>query len=249
MSAVEWGAELYARNTAHHHAYDDHVLDPLDIARGLAGPRHRERSGRFLGAGRRPRVPDGSVLGIDLSAPLVGRAEETHRAVANLSFVRLGAQQLEELAPVALEGGASTGPPFDLVISTATLHWVPAADHPALYRTIRRMLRPGGRFRAEFGGSGQMADTLEVLGEESARLGGPRCPWYFPQPDEIADALVAAGLELDRGFVRLVPQLRSVPDAEALRAWLESQVLIAYRPWLAPNEYAQFCERVASRDS
>ena len=246
MSSVEWDAELYAKNTAHHRAYDDHVLDPLDIAATWRVLDIGSGAGDFS-ARAAALVPDGSVLGVDLSAALVERGSASHSGVPNLAFSSLGAQQLDDLVPVGLPGGQLSGPPFDLVISTATLHWVPGDDHPALYRSVRRLLRPGGVFRAEFGGAGEMADTRSVLDEESARLGGPRTPWYFPEPDEVAARLVEAGFELGAGFVRLVPQRRSVADAEALRSWLQSQVLIAYRPALGAHDYRLFCQRSIDR--
>ena len=244
VDGVEWDAELYAKNTAHHRAYDDHVLDPLDLRPGWQVLDIGSGAGDFS-ARLAALVPDGSVLGVDLSRALVERARASHSDVANLSFETLGAQHLDELVPSPV-GSLQSGPPFDLAISTATLHWVPGEDHPRLYRTLRQLLRPGGWFRAEFGGAGQMTDTLEVLNEESVRLGGPRTPWYFPEPVEVADRLVDAGFNLEAGFVRLVPQLRSVPDAAALRSWLESQVLIAYRPGLG-NRYEAFRRIVIER--
>jgi len=246
MTGIEWDAELYAKNTAHHRAYDDHVLDPLDVGTDWRVLDLGSGAGDFS-ARVAALVPDGSVLGLDQSAALVTRAAASHRSLANLGFVALAAQELDELSPVELSPGRRSGPPFDLVVSTATLHWVPGADHPALYRAIRRLLVAGGRFRAEFGGAGQMADTRAILDEESTRLGGPRTPWYFPEPEEVAGRLVEAGLDLGGGFVRLVPQRRAVPDVAALRSWLDSQVLIAYRPGLGDANYSRFRQRVLER--
>ena len=39
---------------------------------------------------------------------------------------------------------------YDAVFSNAVLHWV--TDHPLAARNIRRSLKAGGRFVAEFGG-------------------------------------------------------------------------------------------------
>ena len=52
---------------------------------------------------------------------------------------------------------------------------------------------------------------------------------------------------IDDGFVRLVRQRRSVPDAEAFTGWLESQVLIAYQPSLPGPSYEEFRRRGLER--
>ena len=44
---------------------------------------------------------------------------------------------------------------FDAVFSNAVLHWV--RDHDAMMNEVRRVLRRGGRFVAEFGGHGNIA--------------------------------------------------------------------------------------------
>jgi trans-aconitate methyltransferase len=243
---VEWNADLYAQNTAHHRAYDDDVLAPLQIAPDWQILDVGSGAGDFS-ARLAALVPSGTVLGVDRSAPLVARAAADHTDVANLAFATHSAEDVGSLAPLALPSGRLTGPPFDLVISTATLHWVAAADHPQVYDGVKRVLRPGGIFRAEFGGFGQIAATVSVLNEESARFGGPQNPWNFPPPEEVTDALRAAGFSLDGGFVRLVNQIRAVPDRDALRGWLESQVLIAYETGLTPEHYATFCSRAIAR--
>ena len=44
---------------------------------------------------------------------------------------------------------------FDAVFSNAALHWV--RDHDAMLNGVKRILKPGGRFVAEFGGFGNIA--------------------------------------------------------------------------------------------
>jgi SAM-dependent methyltransferase len=121
----------------------------------------------------------------------------------------------------------------DVVLSVACLHWVPGADQPGVLASVRRALRPGGTFRADLGGAGQIAATRAILDEESARLGGPTGPWYFPSAEEYADLLTGAGLVPER--VRLLRQRRAVPDVVG---WLRSQVLMAYLPGL-PDDAAR----------
>jgi trans-aconitate 2-methyltransferase len=249
-SAPSWDAELYAQHTAHHRAYDDHILERvvispdfnvLDVGSGAGD----------LTAKLASLVPAGTVIGVDASLPLVEAARSRFRHGGNVAFRHLRAQQLAHLDATDLDGDRRSGPPFDLVISVATLHWVPRGDHPALYRAIFELLRDGGTFRADFGGEGQIFEVREVLNEIATSLGGTPDPWYFPAVAEVESRLLGAGFVLDDGFVRLVPQRRSVPDIDAFTGWLDSQVLIAYQPSLPPRSYEEFrrlaLERFAER--
>jgi trans-aconitate methyltransferase len=220
--AEEWDGALYAGNTAHHRAFDDAVLagadlgpgrDVLDIGCGVGDLTARVAD--LVG-------PEGSVLGVDSSPGMIEQASARTRP--GLAFAVCAAQDLD--AVVAPRSA-------DVVLSVACLHWVPGADHPGVLASVRRVLRPGGTFRADFGGAGQIAAARAILDEESARLGGPTGPWYFPEAGEYATLLDAAGLVPAR--VRLVRQRRAVPDVVG---WLRSQVLQAYLPGL-PDDAAR----------
>ena len=83
---------------------------------------------------------------------------------------------------------------FDAVFSNAALHWMPDPD--AVIAGVRRALKPGGRFVAEFGGHGNVATIVEALGAVLARRGvedGGPMPWYFPKPEAYAAKLQAGG--------------------------------------------------------
>jgi trans-aconitate methyltransferase len=234
---------LYARHTTHHRAYDDHLLERLAISPDFNVLDIGSGAGD-LTAKLASLVPAGTVIGVDASLPLVDAARERFSANANVAFRHLRAQELTELDAAVLVGGRRPGPPFDLVISVATLHWVPGDDHPALYRAVFDLLRDGGTFRADFGGEGQISAVREVLNAIATDLGGAADPWYFPGAAEVESRLLEVGFQLDGGFVRLVSQRRSVPDAEAFTGWLDSQVLIAYQPSLSRESYEEF-RRVA----
>jgi trans-aconitate methyltransferase len=231
-----WDASLYAGNTAHHRAFDDAVLagadlrpgqDVLDLGCGV---------GDLTAQVAELVSPGGAVLGVDASPRMIEQAAANARP--GLDFTVCAAQDLDTVvAP------AST----DVVLSVACLHWIPAADHTGVLASVRRALRPGGTFRAEFGGAGQIAAARGILDEESARLGGPTGPWYFPTAEEYADRLAGADLRLDRGHTRLVHQRRAVPDGPALLGWLRSQVLVAYSPGLPDDAARAAFTQVAER--
>jgi trans-aconitate methyltransferase len=221
-TAAAWDGGLYAGNTAHHRAFDDDVLagaglrpgrDVLDIGCGVG-----DLTARVADL----VAPEGSVLGVDAAVGMIEQASARTRA--GLGFAVCAAQDLDAVvAPASV----------DVVLSVACLHWVPGADQPGVLASVRRALRPGGTFRADLGGAGQIAATRAILDEESARLGGPTGPWYFPSAEEYADLLTGAGLVPER--VRLLRQRRAVPDVVG---WLRSQVLMAYLPGL-PDDAAR----------
>jgi SAM-dependent methyltransferase len=217
-----WDGALYAGNTAHHRAFDDTVLagadlgpgrDVLDIGCGVGDLTARVAD--LVG-------PGGSVLGVDASAGMIEQASARTRP--GLEFRVCAAQDLDTV--VAPESA-------DVVLSVACLHWIPGADQPGVLASVRRALRPGGTFRADLGGAGQISAARAILDEESARLGGPTGPWFFPTAEEYAELLTAGGLVPAR--VELLRQRRRVPD---VLGWLRSQVLQAYLPGL-PDDAAR----------
>jgi trans-aconitate methyltransferase len=163
------------------------------------------------------------VLGVDADPDMVATATR-RQGGDRLRFAVARAQQLDRLVPAGS---------VDAVFSVAALHWVPAAEHPTVLAQVRRVLRPGGFVRAQFGGRGQIAALRAILDQEALRLGGGPAGWYFPTAEEYADLLAAAGLDTAAGgWVRLLPQRRSFPTAAALAGYLDSQVLGGYDPVL-----------------
>ena len=108
---------------------------------------------------------------------------------------------------------------FDAVFSNAVLHWVKDAD--AAIAGVRRALKPGGRFVAEFGGHGNVAAIVAGLEKVLGRRGidaKALNPWYFPTPDAYARKLEAAGFRLAE--IGLHP--RPTPLPGDIAGWLET---------------------------
>lgn len=230
-----WDGASYAANTGHHRAQDaaflaDTPLRPADRVLDLG-----------CGAGDftrvlADRVPDGVVLGVDPQPSMLEQA----RAVAgpNQRFAAGTAQALG----AAVAGEA----PFDVVSSRATLHWVPATDVPGVYRQVFAVLRPGGWFRFECGGHGNIPASLALMDEVSAGLGGPTSPWNFAHANLTLDELEKAGFDVRAGFVRLVAQRRTF-DRDGLLGWMRSQVLLAYTSSMDAATATAFTAAVESR--
>ena len=181
-------------------------------------------------------VPDGEVVGVDPQPTLLDEARR--RAAPNQRFVQGAVQQLGALFPVA---GS-----FDVVMTRAVLQWVPLADHPGVLADAFRLLRPGGWYRAEFGGAGNIPVILRLLDDVAARLGGPQCPWTFADVGPYLELVEQAGFDLDGGFLRLTPQRRHF-DRETLMGWFHSQAVQAYTTTMDAEAGAAFVRGVESR--
>lgn len=111
---------------------------------------------------------------------------------------------------------------FDAVFSNAALHWIKEPER--VIEGVARVLRPGGRFVAEFGGKGNVAGLIEAFGRACGKLGlrlsEEENPWYFPSIGEYSALLEKHGLEVRQAvlFDRPTP----LEDGErGLRAWME----------------------------
>ena len=143
-------------------------------------------------------VPQGKVVGIDLSSEMIEFAARKYppKEHRNLSFQVVDASRL----PFCEE--------FDLVVSFACLHWI--KDHLSVLRGIRQGLVPGGRILLQCGGKGNAAGLLDLaedllLEEKWAEyFQGFQFPYNFYGPEEYGAWLNKAGFE--DGSVRLVPK-------------------------------------------
>jgi trans-aconitate 2-methyltransferase len=121
------------------------------------------------------RLPRGEVVALDGSPSMIERARE-----------RLGEDRVTYLVADLLEPIDTE--PVDVVVSTATFHWI--SDHDRLFRNLAAILRPGGRLVAQCGGEGNIANVTSIL----VALGHEH-PWdkVFAGPAETEQRLRAAG--------------------------------------------------------
>ncbi len=239
-----WDAS-YAANTGHHRRYDAAFLAATPIR-----PTDRLLD---LGCGSgdftrilADRVPDGHVVGLDPQSALLAEARSV--AGPNQSFVQGPVQHLDRL----LVDDAA----FDGVVSRAAMQWVPMADHPGYLAQVHRLLRPGGWFRLEMGGAGNICRLAPRVAAISQAHGGPGAPWSFPDPGTYLELLEAAGFEVDqpdtagdpdpRGFARSTAQRRPF-DRESLLGWLRSQCYQGFELTMPAENHAAFRAEVEAR--
>ncbi len=195
--AQQWSPDQYQANASFVPALGEAILARL-------APRTGERI-LDLGCGdgvltARLVEAGASVVGVDASAAMV-----TAAAARGLDARVMDARAL------------SFEREFDAVFSNAVLHWVPDAD--AVIAGVKRALKPGGRFVAEFGGHGNIAAIAVALRAVFDRHGiALATPWYYPTPAEYRARLEAGGFEVID--VRLVP--RPTPLPTGMIGWLRT---------------------------
>lgn len=237
----DWNAS-YAANTGHHRVYDALYLSTTPLA-----PTDRVLD-LGCGSGDFTRivadlVPHGEVVGLDPQPALL--AEALACAGPNQTFVEAPVQHLAE--------AMSDAEPFDLVMSRAAMQWVPMVDHPGYLAASFALLRPGGWFRLEMGGAGNIGVIAPLVEEISLAHGGPRAPWSFPDAGRYLDLLEEAGFTVepragagDGTYVRTLAQRRSF-DRDTLLGWLRSQCYQGFETTMPPANHAAFRAEVEGR--
>jgi SAM-dependent methyltransferase len=200
--AQPWDASAYDDGHAFVYEYGEALLDLLapsadDRVLDLGcGTGHLTDAVAAAGA---------SVVGVDRSSEMLHEARAAH---PTHPFARADARRLP------FEGS------FDAVLSNAVLHWVDERDQDAALASVYDALRPGGRFVAELGGTGNVAhieSAVEAeLGDRGYEAGDP---WHFPSVGEYTARLEGQGFEVR--FARLFDRPTELDDGEAgLENWL-----------------------------
>ena len=145
------------------------------------------------------------VIGIDQSQDMVDQAQKNFPDI----WFELGdAAQFK------------TTHPFDAVFSNAVLHWI---KRPAdAIERVWDALRPGGRFVAEFGGRGNIAQVVKGAQDTLTALGylalSDDTPWYFPSVGEYASLLEEQGFDVT--FAQLFERPTKLEGDAGLRNWI-----------------------------
>lgn len=183
------------------------------------------------------RLPEGRVIAADLSANMLESAKKRLAwAKKGVEFARLDLSNFR--LPEEVDG----------IYSNATLHWVP--DHPSMFQSLLRALKPGGWLIAQFGGDGNLS-----------QLKGRAAHWAKQEPfakhitKDTDSAHYATEAETRQnmeaaGFTniqtRLHPEQVTFPNADAMQMFVSKVNLHKYVASL-PDELAQaFSKQVVS---
>ncbi len=217
MSSVkgqEWKAERYSEHASFVPALGEAVLELL---RPQAGERILD-----LGCGdgvlsERLAASGATVVGVDAAQDMVRAAQQRGVDARLMDSARLEFQD-----------------EFDAAFSNAALHWM-KRDPDAVLQGVRRALRPGGRFAAEFGGHGNVAAITVALRAVLKRRGIEAVtPWYFPTPAEYQAKLQRAGFRVES--MELIPRPTRLPTD--MRGWLETFAAPFFQELPAPERLA-----------
>ena len=235
MTARDWDAQDYVAHSAAQQVWARELIEKLRLRGDEAVLDIGCGDGRAT-AMIAERLPEGSVLGVDMSPSMVALAQEQFPPgdYPNMSFRQMDARRLE-LPPV-----------FDVAFSTAALHWVD--DHEAVLGGVRRILRPEGRLLFQMGGRGNLAEAYAV-GEEviaRARWRGYftdfPSPYHFHTPEDYEVWLPRAGFRVARAdlFTKDMPHA----GRGAFLGWLRT-TWFAYTDRLPAELRDAFCDDVA----
>jgi trans-aconitate 2-methyltransferase len=171
-------------------------------------------------------VSGGRVLAIDASQEMVDLARERLGDRA-----RVWCQNVLELV---------LDEPVDVVVSTATLHWV--SDHDRMWRRLAAALRRGGILEIQCGGQGNIDRVREVIdtvaAESYPELVG-WSPWVFAGPQETQARLEAAGFQSVRCWLEERPTW-----ADDLDGFVRSSILPAHLARLPAERREPFAAAV-----
>lgn len=178
------------------------------------------------------RLPRGHVVAVDGSTAMLAQLRDR---LAGVGPARLTTLHADLTAPLTLEE------PVDAVFSVATLHWVP--DHGSLFRSLAGVLRPGGLFRAEWGGAGNVSNVEAVLVDLGLPRIGEAC--NFATAEQTARRLAAAGFtDID---VVCVPDPARMQSAVQFEAFMTSVVLGAVLDSIPTGGRRQVVKDVVAR--
>lgn len=197
-AAREWDAHIYHRLSGPQVSWGKKVLARLHL-RGNetvmdAGCGTGRLTGELLAA-----LPDGRIVGIDLSQGMLLKAREHLRPDIN-SRLSLVACDLLDL-PFARV--------FDGIVSTAAFHWV--LDHDLLFANLHKLLRPGGWLVAQCGGEPNLEGLRKRVGALMTTpkfrefFSGFREPWLFETAEQAAQTLRRTG------FVKVSTSVEGAP--------------------------------------
>lgn len=230
----EWNADTYHRVSGPQATWSQAVIERLELQGSETVLDAGCGSGRVT-ADLVAAVPDGKVIAVDASEDMCRKAREELGPEADV--------RVADLAEFKLEPGEAL---VDAIFSNAVFHWVP--DHEALFAAMAAALRPGGRFSAQCGGEGNIAN-VHAAAQWAAQQAGLTerfadwaAPWNFAPAWQSEERLHLAGFVIAKAWVQPWPVRPDEP-----RAFLETVCLGPYLEQLPEDEHTVFVDKVLER--
>jgi trans-aconitate 2-methyltransferase len=193
-----WGLELLAKM---HFKGNERILD--------VGCGDGKLSAEIAG-----NLPEGSVLGIDLSEEMItfARSHYLSEKFQNLFFMQADANKL------------NFDSEFDVVFSNAVLHWLKAPE--AALKGFWKSLKPDGVLLAQFGGKGNAAEVFKIIDmmidnkKWSSYFRDFVFPYGFYGPEEYGKWLNNVGFSVKR--LELISKDMALEGKKGLIGWIAS---------------------------
>lgn len=169
------------------------------------------------------------VIGVDASADMIAKARE---AYPNVEFAVMDVNDLQ------------FDEPFDAIFSNAALHWVLTPEQAL--RSMRKVLRKGGRLVLEMGGKGNVSTVLNGILKTLDEMGlgdhEVKDFLYFPSISEYSTLLESNGFEVQ--YARLFDRPTPLADgSNGLRNWVR-MFKSRYLEIVPDNRHEEFFEKL-----
>jgi trans-aconitate 2-methyltransferase len=178
------------------------------------------------------RVPSGRVYAVDVAPSMVQHSRATLGDRATVLCQDLVERELPE--------------PVDSAFSNATFHWI--HDHDALFASLHRTIKPGGRLVAQCGGRGNIdsfraaADSVAAEEPFAEFFVGWQRPWNYATAEQTAERLERAG------FTEVSCWLEPKPTTPAhARDFASTVCLVRHLDPLPEELRDSFIDRVLAR--
>lgn len=175
------------------------------------------------------KIPHGRLTCLDRDG---GMTEAARQRIRALGLTIPAEVVLGDLA--ALENTPLRPASFDLVFSNAALHWV--ADKQRALAGFSRLLMPGGRLVAQFGGQGNIQRIRAALYRALRELGAAAEErWHFQPVEQTQEQLKICGFRDVRVWQNEAPA--DFPDRAAFARFCAAVILRPYESQLSPEKW------------
>jgi len=178
------------------------------------------------------RIPDGSILGIDISKGMINKAKELTQD--NLLF------QLMNINDINFRDK------FDTIISNATLHWV--LDHKKLIKNCHTALKESGVVRFNFAGDGNCSNLITVIRdimkneEYKEYFANFKWPWYMPTTDDYRQLLTINNFREIRIWDENAD--RYFRDVDKMIGWIDQPAIVPFITSICDSKKESFRKAV-----
>jgi trans-aconitate 2-methyltransferase len=178
------------------------------------------------------KLPEGSVLGIDLSNEMITFARNHYppKQFPNLTFIQTDASKL------------TFNSEFDIAFSNATFHWI--RDHEPVLKCLWKCLKPGGLLLAQFGGRRNAEEIFKIVelmienGKWSPYFRDFVFPFRFYELEEYRDLLKNTSFSVKR--LEKIPKDMVLEGKKGLSEWMSASIMHPYIKRIPQNMKEDF---------